>query len=134
MNRNNRYCCLFIPCEINKECNYFEIDLHVKDLKKIIFDINSELKTKFNYSKAKIDEKYGIIIFENNLLKNEYINQLSGKNKKGNCLLISHVANFNKFIKNYSSYNKNSHLINHNSNLCKKMLSLCIEFIISKDI
>lgn len=133
MNRNNRYCCLVMPCDIGDECNYFEIELQVKDLKKIINDINLELKTEFQYSKANIDEKYGIIIFENNSVKNEYVYQLSGQIKSGKCLLISHIANFDKFIKNSPPYYKNNHLINHNSTLCRNMIMLCIEYILSRE-
>ena len=35
MNRKNRYCCLLIPCDIKKKCDYFEIELQIKELKKI---------------------------------------------------------------------------------------------------
>lgn len=131
MNRNNRYCCLVMPCNIEEECNYFEIELQVKDLKKIISDINLELKTNFEYSKSNINEKFGIMIFEENSIKNEYIYQLTGKSKYGKCLLISHFANFDDYIKRYSPYYKNNELINHNSTLCKNMIVLCTDYILS---
>ena len=133
MNRNNRYCCLVMPCDINQECNYFEIELQVKDLKKIISEINLELDTNFIYSKAKIDEKYGIILFEENTEKNEYIYELSGKNKYGKCLLISHVANFDEFIRKNPPYYENSYILNQNSTLCRNMIILCIEYILSRE-
>ena len=132
MNRNNRYCCLVIPCNVDEKCNYFEIELQVKDLKKIIIDINLELNTEFIYSKAKIDEKYGIILFEDNNIKNDYIYNLSGKTKYGKCLLISHVANFDQFMRKNSPYYENSYVLSQNSTLCKNMIVLCIEYILSK--
>ena len=65
MNRKNRYCCLLIPCDINEKCRYFEIELQIKELKKIVNDINKEMNTDFDLSTAKIDSKYGIIIHLN---------------------------------------------------------------------
>ena len=132
MNRNNRYCCLVMPTNILEECNYFEIELQVKNLKTIIKDINNELKTNFDHSTAIIDDKYGILLYENNSILNEYIYKLSGINKFGKCLLISHYANFDEFIKKAPKYTKTNNLISHNSTLCSNMIMLCIEYITAK--
>lgn len=132
MNRNNRYCCLFMPCEIAEKCNYFELDLQIKNLKKIVHDINNELNTNFLSSQALIDDKYGILFFDNTNVENQYITKLGKINKKGNCLLICHIANFDEFIKtqNLNIYDdKFLKYISHNSILCRKMIFLCIYYI-----
>ena len=131
MNRNNRYCCLILPCNIDEQCNYFEIELQVKDLKRIISEINLELNTEFIYSNAKIDYNYGIIIFENNRIKNNNLYNLSGKTIYGKCLLISHIANFDEFIRKNPNNYENSYILKQNSTLCKNMIILCKEYILS---
>ena len=81
--------------------------------------------------------KYGIILFDSENLDNQYINFLSKKKIKGKCLFITHIANFDKFIKssNLSIYNeKFLKQISHNSLICRKIIFLCINFIVSKDI
>jgi len=135
MNRKNRYCCLLIPCDIKKECDYFEIELQIKELKKIVDDINKAMMTDFDSSTAKIDSKYGIIMYDNTLQKNQYISKLGGINKKGMCLLISHIENFDKFLKTFdiNIYEKYMKYISHNSTLCIKMILLCIFYITSEN-
>ena len=98
MNTKNRYCCLLIPCNIKEKCSYFEIELQIKELKKIVNDINKEINTNFDSTTAKVDTKYGIIMYDNTLQENNYIFKLGGLKKKGKCLFISHNANFNKFL------------------------------------
>jgi len=135
MNRKNRYCCLFIPYNISEKCNYFELDLQVKNLKIMVNDVNKELKSNFKLSSIVIDEKYGIMLFDDNKYQNEYVNKLSNIQLNGKCLLISHTANFDNFIKsfNLNLYNEDVlKIISHNSITCRKMLLLCIKFIKSK--
>ena len=132
MNRNNRYCCLVVPCEILNECNYFELELQSKDLKQIVTDINKELKTNFSYENAKIDENYGILVYDDTNRYNQYIKSLLGETKHGSVLLISHIANLDNFLRtphfNEKTYD-NINLISHNSILAKRMLILCMNFI-----
>lgn len=132
MNKNNRYCCIIVPNDISIECNYFEIELEVKDLKKIINDINKELNYDFNYKSAIINEKYGILLNEISDLENQYVQKLTGKNKCGRYLLISHMANLENFLKRSKDlqYYENMKTISHNSSLCKNMIMLCMEYIL----
>lgn len=136
MNRRNRYCCLLMPCDIKNKCNYFEIDLQIKNLKKIIDEINKELHTNFISSSAIIDEKYGILLYDDIKKKNQYILKLGKIKRNGQHLLISHVENFDRFIKssNINIYDETyiKH-ISHNSILCRKMIFLCIYYITSKN-
>ena len=137
MNRNNRYCCLVIPSKLSEKCNYFEMDLYVKSLKKIIEDINKEINCTFDYYSAIIDEDYGILIYENSNIENEYINNLCNLKRNGRCLLICHIANLDKFIKSSKSILETSNIleaVSNNSDLSKKMLLLCINFIITKNV
>ena len=132
MNRSNRYCCLYMPCEINDKSIYFELDLQIKNLKKIVNDINTELDTNFKSNNAIIDDKYGILLYDDSNIENQYISKLGKKSKKGNCLLICHMANFDEFIKiqNLNLYDdKYIKYISHNSLLCRKMILLCIYYI-----
>ena len=132
MNRNSRYCCLVVPCEILNECNYFELELQSKDLKQIVTDINNILKSSFSYENAVIDENYGILIYDETNNYNQYIKSLLGEKKYGSVLLISHVANLDDFLRtpqfNENIY-ENINLISHNSILAKRMLILCMNFI-----
>ena len=132
MNRSNRYCCLVVPCEILKECNYFELELQSKDLKQIVTDINKEINTNFSYENAIINENYGILIHDDTNKYNQYIKSLLGQTKNGSVLLISHIANLDEFLRtphfNEKTYD-NLHLISHNSILAKRMLVLCMNFI-----
>lgn len=132
MNRNNRYCCLVVPCEIFNECNYFELELESKDLKQIVTDINKVLTSNFSYEHAIINEKYGILIYDNINNYNQYIKSLLGETKNGSILLISHVANLDNFLRTPDFNEKiydNINLISHNSILAKRMLILCMNFI-----
>lgn len=136
MNTNNRYCCLLMPCDIKDKCNYFELDLQVKSLKKIIEEINNELNTNFLLSSALIDDKYGVILYDNIDEENQYIYKLGKIKRNGQCLLISHMSNFDRFIKssNINIYDdKCIKNISHNSVICRKMIFLCIYFITSKN-
>ena len=136
MDTNNRYCCLLMPCDIKNQCNYFEIDLQVKSLKKIIGEINKELNTNFISSSALIDDNYGIILYDNIDEENQYIYKLGRIKRDGQCLLISHMSNFDRFIKssNINIYDdKCIKMISHNSVICRKMIFLCIYFITSKN-
>ena len=132
MNKNNRYCCITVPNDISKECNYFEIELEVKDLKKIINDINKELSCEFDHTSAIINEKYGILLNEISEVENQYVKKLTGKNKFGRYLLISHMANLENFLKRSKDlqYYENMKTISHNSSLCKNMIMLCMEYIL----
>jgi len=137
MNRKNRYCCLNIPCNLSEKCNYFELDLQIKDLKILVNDINKELNSDFKLSSIVIDEKYGILLFDNEEKVNNYILKLGKVKIDGKCLLISHIANFDNFLKssNIKIYNEESlKIISHNTQLCRKMIFLCIHFILSKNI
>lgn len=137
MNRKNRYCCLNIPCDLSEKCNYFELDLQIKDLKILVNDINKELKSNFKLSSMIIDENYGIILFDEEKNINNYIFKLGKVVVNGKCLLISHIANFDNFFKSSDIRiyrEEDLKIISHNSQLCRKMLFLCIHFILKKNI
>lgn len=135
MNKKNRYCCLLMPCNIIEECKYFEIELQIKDLKRIVTDINKEMNVNFDSTTAIINDKYGILIYDNTVIENQYISKLGKIKRYGKCLLITHNANLNDFLKisDLQLYDDNIKNITHNSSLCRKMILLCIFHISSKN-
>ncbi len=122
MSLKRRYGCIYIPQDTN-DILYFELTLHNKDLNNIVLQINKEFNLNFVINKSYIDDKYGILLLNNTEDVNLNINK---KEIKANILFITHSANLDEYV-------KSSDLLKDKSNL-QQILSLCLKFIINKEL
>ena len=142
---DNRYSCIIIPDNIDKNCKYFEIESYDNNIKEIITKINKKYKLKLDINLSKINDNFGIFLWEDlkNNSENEYFNNISKKYNL-NCktyntsVIITHKSNFNAFIKKYNlesnEIEKDDFLFKccGEHNLCYKLLLLSIKFFVQE--